>query len=83
VSDHLGGVLPASKFASSTFKYCNFFLDICESGLHDCHSNATCISLNNLQYYCCCKEGFTGDGVRVCDGEFKFKSVFKRIAIKY
>ena len=35
---------------------------ICETNLPICHSNATCVSLDALNYLCCCKEGFTGDG---------------------
>ncbi|KAG1700936.1 Protein kinase C-binding protein NELL2 [Nymphon striatum] len=33
---------------------------------HDCHVNATCVSLNT-RYTCLCKEGFTGSGKQCTD----------------
>ena len=44
------------------------FVDVneCSSGLHDCHSNATCEDVAG-SFECYCNDGFTGNGT-LCTG---------------
>ena len=48
--------------------------DKCSTGMHDCSSNGTCISLEGT-YDCECNLGYEGDG-RICAGMFKFVLCF-------
>ncbi|KAG1714971.1 Multiple epidermal growth factor-like domains protein 8 [Nymphon striatum] len=41
-------------------------IDECGLGLHNCHSNATCINTFE-SYSCSCKRGFKGDGIVECE----------------
>ena len=34
----------------------------CNTELHPCHLNATCINTNG-SFHCLCNNGFTGDGI--------------------
>ena len=53
--------------------FCLFFntdIDECsEEEWNDCHEHADCKD-NTGSYSCTCKDGFTGDGVEACDGEY-------------
>lgn len=42
-------------------------VDECRSGEHICHQYAECIDTHG-SYKCQCRDGFTGDGVQLCQG---------------
>ncbi|XP_078381152.1 uncharacterized protein LOC144663932 [Oculina patagonica] len=49
-----------------TGKNCETPIDKCKEGLHDCHVNATCNTVED-SYNCTCKSGFQGDGKDSCE----------------
>ena len=43
-----------------------WFVDECETGLHNCHDDAECTNTKH-SFKCTCKSGYSGDGVN-CEG---------------